>query len=205
MNLFSLKLFLLFLFTCNVFGIPIEVITIGQNSVKELKTLIYEEQVYCSTDEISRILKCQLYHSEKRGKTVLYIENRRVKISAQSTFILVDDHVYQIPFPGISKATDIYLPAAEFFDILKSSIFPELNYDSNKLILDFDIKGFNINRVVIDEKANGTILYIKTRKEFPEGHVSAFKHKNGWFYVTVKGGIHIYPWECTKSDGRSVK
>jgi N-acetylmuramoyl-L-alanine amidase len=189
MNLFPLKLFLLFLFTCNVFGIPIEVITVGQNSVKELKTLIYEEQVYCSTDEISRILKCQLYHSEKRGKTVLYIENRRVKISAQSTFILVDDHVYQIPFPSISKATDIYLPAAEFFDILKSSIFPELNYDSNKQILDFDIKGFNINRVVIDEKANGTILYIKTRKEFPEGHVSAFKHKNGWFYVTVKGGI----------------
>ena len=154
MNLFLLKLFLLFLFMCNVFGIPIEVITVGQNSVKELKTLIYKEQVYCSTDEISRILKCQLYHSEKRGKTVLYIENRRVKISAQSSFILVDDHVYQTPFPSISKATDIYLPASGFFDILKSSIFPGLNYDSKKQLLDIDIKGFNINRVEIDEKAN---------------------------------------------------
>ena len=93
MNLFLLKLFLLFLFMCNVFGIQIEVITVGQNSVKELKTLIYEGQVYCSTDDISRLLKCQLYHNEKRGKTVLYVENRRVKISAQSSFILVDDLV----------------------------------------------------------------------------------------------------------------
>ena len=139
MNLFLLKLFLFFLFTFNVFGTPIEVITLGQNSVIELKTLMHGNQVYCSTDDISRILKCRLYHSEKRGKTVLYIENRRVKVSAQSTFVLVDDHVYQTPFPSISKATDIYLPASGFFNILKSSVFPGLNYDSKKQILEVNI------------------------------------------------------------------
>ena len=150
---------------------------------------MHGDQIYCSTIDLSRILKCQLYHSEERGKTVLYIENSRIKVSAQSSFVFVDNHAYQTPFPALSQKTDIYLPAFGFFNILKSSVFPGLNYDSKKKILEIDIKGFNINRVEIDEKANGTILYIKTKKEFPEGHISAFKHKNGWFYVTVKGGI----------------
>ncbi|SVB27276.1 uncharacterized protein METZ01_LOCUS180130 [marine metagenome] len=189
MNSFLLKSYLLFLFTSNVFGTSIDVITIGQKGVKKLKTLMHENRVYCSTNDLSRILKCRLYHSEKRGKTILYIENRRVKVSAQSSFVLVDDHVYQIPNHSIRKAADIYLPASGIFNILKSSVFPGLHYNPNKKILEIDVKGFNINRVEIDEKENGTILYIKTRKEFPEGHISAFKHKNGWFYVTVKGGI----------------
>ncbi|MDP6684812.1 MAG: N-acetylmuramoyl-L-alanine amidase [Candidatus Marinimicrobia bacterium] len=183
------KTFPLFLFMSYVCGTSIGVIFPGQNSVEELKTMVYGNQVYCSTNDLSRILKCGFYHSDKRGKIVLYIENRRVKVSAQSSFVLVDDHVYQIPNPGIGMETDIFLPATGFFTVLKSSVFPGLHYDSQKKILEIDVKGFNINKVEIDEKANGTILYIKTREEFPEGHISAFKHKNGWFYVTVKGGI----------------
>lgn len=186
---FLLNTFLLFIFISNVFGTPIRVITIGQNGIKELKTLMQGNQIYCSTNDLSKILKYRIYHSEKRGKIVLYIENRRVKVSAQSSFVLVDDHVYQMSNPGIRAETDIYLPVTGFFDILKSSVFPGLHYNPDKKILEIDIKGFNINKVEIDEKANGTILYIKTREDFPEGHISAFKHKNGWFYVTIKGGI----------------
>ena len=134
MILFLFKLFLIFLFTFNVFGTPIEVINIGQNSVNELKTLMHGDQIYCSTIDLSRILKCQLYHSEERGKTVIYIENSRIKVSAQSSFVFVDNHAYQTPFPALSQKTDIYLPAFGFFNILKSSVFPGLNAYSHILV-----------------------------------------------------------------------
>ena len=140
MKSFLLKTFPLFLFMSHVCGTSIDVIFSGQNSVEELKTMMYGNQIYCSTNDLSRILKYRLYHSEKREKTVLYVENRRVKVSAQSSFVLVDDHVYQIPNPSIGMETDIFLPATGFFTVLKSSVFPGLHYDSHKKILDVNVK-----------------------------------------------------------------
>jgi len=171
------------------FGSPIRVLTSNVNTPDELKTILVESKVYCSTNDLSRILKCRLYHSGERGKTVLYIENQRVKFTGESAFVLVDDHVYQTPFPNVSMGTDIFVHSTGLFEILKSSVFPGLYHDIKNNTLEIDTKGFNIHGVEIDEKSNGTILYIKTRDKFPQGHLSAFKHKNGWFYVTVKDGV----------------
>jgi len=55
----------------------------------------------------------------------------------------------------------------------------------------------------IEEKANGTILRIKTRERFSNGNISAFKHNNGWFYLTIKGGI-IDSAEVKRTDTRGV-
>ena len=46
---------------------------------------------------------------------------------------------------------------------------PGIGYDSRRMVLDIDIKEFNITGIEINEKANGTILRIKTRSSFPEG------------------------------------
>ena len=71
------------------------------------------------------------------------------------------------------------------------------------MVLDIDIKEFNITGVNIDEKANGTILRIKTRSNFPEGNISSFFHENGWFYITIADAL-IDTTEIRRSDIRGV-
>ena len=182
------KIILWFLFSSYVYGSSIRVISSSQSNIGLLKTIIHDNQIYCSSNELSRLLKCNMYHTKERAKTVLYIESRRVKVSSFSSFVTIDDQIYQMPFSSFNINSDIYLPADDFFRILKSSLFSGLEFDAHKKILKIHENKFNVNKIEIDEKANGTILYIKTRKKFPDGHISAFKNKNGWFYVTIKGG-----------------
>ena len=188
MKLSIFKIVLWFLFSSYVIGSSIRVISSGQSNVELLKIMIHENQIYCSLNELSRILKCNMYHTKERAKMVLYIKNRRIKVSSFSSFVAVDDQMYQMLFPSVNINSNIYIPADGFFGILKSSLFPGLEYDRQKFFLKINENKFNVNKIEIDQKANGTILYIKTRKKFPEGHISAFKNKNGWFYVTIKGG-----------------
>ena len=71
------------------------------------------------------------------------------------------------------------------------------------MVLDIDIKEFNITGVDINEKANGTILRIKTRSNFPEGNISSFFHENGWFYITIADAL-VDTTEIRRSDIRGV-
>jgi N-acetylmuramoyl-L-alanine amidase len=62
---------------------------------------------------------------------------------------------------------------------------------------------FNITGLTIAEKANGTILRIHTRERFPEKNISSFVHDNGWFYLTVAGGL-VDSSEIIRSETRGV-
>ena len=108
-----------------------------------------------------------------------------------------------MPTHAISTENDIFLPAESFFDIIKRTSLPGINYDSRRMVLDIDIKEFTITGVKIAEKTNGTILRIQTRNKFPEGNISSFFHENGWFYLTIAGGL-ADTTEIRKSDTRGV-
>ena len=186
-NLF--KVFILCYFSNLLYSRPIQVVSTTQNINETLKTLSINQKLYFSTNNLSRILKCNLYHTKERGKTVLYIENKRIKITDQSFFIGIDDHFYQTSVPSINIEGDILSPVNDFFNILKMAVLPGLNFNHENNLIELNVSGFNINSVVIDEKANGTIIYIKTKNKFLRSNISAFKNKNGWFYVTIKGGV----------------
>tara|TARA_B110000495_G_scaffold48384_1_gene40376 strand:- start:62 stop:1258 length:1197 start_codon:yes stop_codon:yes gene_type:complete len=98
---------------------------------------------------------------------------------------------------------DIFLPAESFFDIIKRAALPGIKYDSRRMVLDIDIKAFTITGVNISQKSNGTIIRIKTRNLFPEGNISSFFHENGWFYLTVAGGL-VDTSEIRRTDTRGI-
>jgi len=84
---------------------------------------------------------------------------------------------------------EYYLPAEEFFEILKRTTLPELFYDKRKEILDIDVVRYSVKSLKIEQKANGTIIRIKTQKSFSDRDISSFINKHGWFYLTIVGGI----------------
>ena len=155
----------------------------------KIKTLPNSEQLYMSARDFARALSSRLYENQERKKLVLYITNRRIKISARSSFIMVDDQPFQMSVIAKEEAGDIYLPAQGFLNILKSTTLPGINYDPKREFLDVDVVQFTITAIDVEEKSNGTIVRLKTRKAFSERNISSFINKHGWYYLTVAGGL----------------
>ncbi len=170
----------------------------------ELRTLVAGPGTYVSSRDISRMMGMRdPFLNTERNKMVLYIMDHRIKISGKTSFIIINEIVYHLPTPVRIEGDDLYVPAEPFFMILRHTIMPRIIYDARKEILDIDKVDFNITGLTIDEKANGTILRIHTRERFPDKNISSFVHDNGWFYLTVSGGL-VDSAEIIRSETRGV-
>ena len=186
-----------------IFAEPIRVINRMNQTQSQIGVLENFPTVYCSSKDLADVLASQVFENSERQKLVLYIGDHRVKISANTSYIIVDEHVFQMPAHAVSSSGDLYIPAEAIFTILQTTILPGITYDSNRKVLDIALVEFNITGLAIEDKANGTILRIKTRKRFDEKYISTFFHKNGWFYVTVQEGI-VDSSEIQKTDTRGI-
>ena len=182
----------------------VRVVNRVNNSTDTIKTLDNLRGVYVSVNDVSRVLSARKpYINAERLKMVIYLGNNRLKISGNSSYVLVDERVYQIPSYAIWNNDDIYVQAEAFFNLIRETTMPGIGYDSRRMVLDVDIKEFNITGVEINEKANGTVLRLKTRSSFPEGNISSFFHENGWFYITIADAL-VDTTEIRRSDARGV-
>ena len=185
-------------------GASIDVLNLINQKDNELAVLDGEQEPYVSVKEVSKLFTDRLpFENAARQKIVLYIGNQRIKISNSSSFVVVDDQVFQMSTHALVKYDDIYVPAESFFSILKQSIMPGLDYDAAKKLLSLNLIEFNINGVAIEQKSNGTILRVNTSRQFSDGDISSFVNNNGWFYLTVREGI-IDTSMIKKTDTRGV-
>ena len=160
-------------FTAIASGETIDVLNMINQKDNEIVALVEEKQPYVSVKDVSKLLTDRLpFENIARQKIVLYIGNQRVKISNSSSFLVIDDQVFQMSKHAIDKYDEIYVPAESFFSILKESILPGLDYDAAKKLLSLNLIEFNINGVTIEQKSNGTILRVNTSRKFYDGDIS---------------------------------
>jgi N-acetylmuramoyl-L-alanine amidase len=188
MKMLRITSFIILFFSITIATPSIKVINQIDNTVDQLKILESTPVVYCSIKDLARVLSTTIYENIEREKIVLYLDEHRVKISAGTTFIVIDDIVYQIPSPTVIFDGDIYLPTNALFQILQKTVLPSISYNENNNLLEIIPTEYNIQSIQVDEKANGTIIRIKTLKKFKKKEMSAFLHNNGWFYLTIQGG-----------------
>ena len=182
------KIFL-FLFLITVLNGEIHVFNRSAGTESEIKTLSKSKLIYISAKDLARSFTSKLYENTERKKLVLYIAGRKIKISGNSSYIMIDDKPYQMPQITRVESNDLYVPAEDFLGILKATILPGINFDSRKEFLDIDIIRFNITGIHIDVKSNGTIIRLTTKKPFSERNISSFINKHGWYYLTVAGAM----------------
>ena len=190
--------------TCTHLSAAILVVNSVDQKENELQVLDNAKASYVSTTDLSKVLTSRLpYMNKERMKMVLYFSDTRIKISSNSSYVLVDEVVYHMPVPAKDNGVDIFLPTVPIFNILKQTVLPGITYDAIKQRLDIDVVEFNITNLGIEQKANGTILSIYTRERFYDGHISSFEHDNGWFYLTVQDGI-VDTTRINKAETRGV-
>ena len=134
-------------------------------------------------------LSSRLYENLERKKLVLYVSGKRIKITAGNSFLIIDDIAYQMVDIVKEYNGDFYLPAKDFFNILKKTVYPGLYFDNRRETLSIDIVRYSINGLKIEQKSNGTIIRIETQKSFSDRDISSFINKHGWFYLTILGGV----------------
>ena len=92
--------------------------------VKDLAgTINYKGEPYIAIRDVSRILSDrEPYENIARQKIVLYLSDNRVKVSNLSSFIIVNNKVFQLTKNAIQKENGIYVPAKSFFSSLYSEV-----------------------------------------------------------------------------------
>ncbi len=177
------------LFLTSVLWGEIHVFNRSSGTESEIRTLLDSKKLYISAKDLSQSLSSKLYENAERKKLVLYITGKKVKISGNTSFIMIDDQPYQMSQITRVEPHDLYVPAEDFLNILKSTVLPGINFDRKKEFLDIDVIRFNITGISIDVKSNGTIIRLNTRKPFSERNISSFINRHGWYYLTVVGAM----------------
>ena len=180
--------FIIFLSTALIADIKV-VNNTGSNKSSYIKTLKGEKKIFVSSRDFGSSLSSRLYENAERKKLVLYILGKRIKVSAGTSFLIIDDNPYQMIDAVQEYNGDLYVPAESFFDILRKVAIPGLRYDKRKEVLEFDVIRYNVRSLDIEEKSNGTIIRINTQESFSDRDISSFINKHGWFYLTIIGGI----------------
>ncbi len=178
-----------FLFLTSVLWGEIHVFNRSSGIESEIRTLLDSKKLYISAKDLSQSLSSKLYENAERKKLVLYITGKKVKISGNTSFVMIDDQPYQMSQITRVEPHDLYVPAEDFLNILKSTVLPGINFDRKKEFLDIDVIRFNITGISIDVKSNGTIIRLNTRKPFSERNISSFINRHGWYYLTIAGAM----------------
>ena len=179
--------FIHLLFFLNIVFGEIHVFNRSNGTESDIETLSGVSPLYLSIKDLAKSFSSKIYENEERKKLVIYIYGHKIKISGNSSFIIIDDVAYQMSQHAKVILKDLYVPAEGFISILKTTILPGINFDYKKELLDIDVIKFNISGVHIDTKSNGTIIKLETKKSFSNRNISSFINKHGWLYLTVAG------------------
>ena len=165
MVLIKIISFIIFLSTALIADIKV-VNNTGSNKSSYIKTLKGEKKIFVSSRDFGSSLSSRLYENAERKKLVLYILGKRIKVSAGTSFLIIDDNPYQMIDAVQEYNGDLYVPAESFFDIIRKVAIPGLRYDKRKEVLEFDVIRYNVRSLDIEEKSNGTIIRINTQESF---------------------------------------
>lgn len=181
----NLQFFSYLFFIFNFLFSEIHVFNRSNGLESEIETLSDVKPVCISTKDLAKAFSSKVYENEERKKLVIYVYGHKIKISGHSSFILIDDKPYQMTQATKAISKDLFVPAEDFINILKTTMLPGVNLDLKKELLDIDIIRFNISGIHIDTKSNGTIIRLETKKPFSNRNISSFINKHGWYYLTV--------------------
>tara|TARA_Y100000996_G_scaffold166935_1_gene129760 strand:- start:1354 stop:2826 length:1473 start_codon:yes stop_codon:yes gene_type:complete len=180
----TLPLFIILLFTILIstsFGQEGGPVTIDVNSFNKIK--------YFSAIEYSK--NAGLKHSfvEKKDKLIIQYRSKKIILSPNNSFLLIDDKAYNLSIPTIYDGSDFWVPLEPFLRISNVQKLPVIRLDSSEKKLLVDYVKSNIKACEVVNKENGLVIKIETDKFFDKNVISTSITRGGWLNVNVKGGI----------------
>ncbi len=146
---------------------------------------------YLSINDFANLFSARTYFNVENKKFILYLGSQSLIVSAFNPFIIIDKKVYHLPTQTLFKNQDIYVPMHFFLDILEIAFPDKIDYQKEngilKIIAPFYGEAVNVNGIHVEEKMNGTLIQIKTSKDFQESDLS-LRARHQWLYLDIYGG-----------------
>ena len=80
----------------------------------EIKTIEIGKTLFISAKDLSLSLSSKIYENAARKKLVLYIAGSKIKISGYSSFIIIDEKIFQMSKTVNVENNDLFIPAHDF-------------------------------------------------------------------------------------------
>ena len=102
--------------------------------IGEIKTI--QNKKLFSVNDFIEITKSKKFINNKTQKVVFYVDNKKIKISNEVTFIEIEDNLFQLSSKVINQNDNYYMPTESFFGIIQNlSISSSIKYTNDEIRL----------------------------------------------------------------------
>ena len=169
------------------------VLVVTKDGMKNIPAYVREGTVYFSLKDFADVVAVNYYYNEDAQKIEIKFNRYFVKASARNPFLVLNEKngdkqlVIQLPTSTYLINKKVYVPLTYSLSALQAAYGYELKYEApNKIVIGKSIDAttelteeistkYNITGIVLNEKANGTLITVKSNKRIPSYH-SAFKN-----------------------------
>lgn len=193
------------------------VLVVTKDGTKNIPAYVREGTIYFSLKDFADVVGVNYYYNEDAQKIEVKFDKYSVKASAKNPFLVLNEKngdkqiVTQLPTSTYLINKKIFVPLRYSLKTIGTAYGKELSFDApNKILigkLKDEIKDpteestskFNITGIILNEKANGTLVTLKSNKRIPSYH-SVFKN-NVLTLTFRKVNVDIDKVKFVGSDG----
>ncbi len=169
------------------------VLVVTKDAMKNIPAYVREGTVYFSFKDFADAIGINYYYNDEAQKIEVKFDKYFVKASAKNPFLVLSEKdgekqlIIQLPTSTYLINNKVYLPLKYSLKSLEMAYGKELSFDSPNKILIGKVREelkepiietsskFNITGIVLNEKANGTLITLKSNKQIPS-YLSSFKN-----------------------------
>jgi len=169
------------------------VLIVTKNGMKNIPAYVREGTIYFSLKDFGDAVGVNYYYNEDVHKIEIKFNNYYVKASARNPFLVLTEKngtkqlVIQLPTSTFIINKKVYVPLIYSLSAIQQAYGNELTYEApNKIIIGQPTEGtiesstelvsrFNLTGIVVNEKANGTLITVRSNKRIPS-YLSAYKN-----------------------------
>jgi len=138
------RLFLILIISSQIFANNNQSLKFFENNVLlgEIKTI--QNNQFFSVNDLAKISKSKKFINDQTEKIIFYVDNKKIKVTSDITFILIEDSLYQLSSKVIKDKNEYYLPVDSFFNII-NSLSKDLSVTMGSQSISFSTKKTTLN------------------------------------------------------------
>tara|TARA_B100000427_G_C15505702_1_gene593844 strand:+ start:53 stop:1204 length:1152 start_codon:yes stop_codon:yes gene_type:complete len=99
-----------------------------------------------SLNDFIKITKSKKFVNDKTEKIIFYINDKKIKVTNEISFIIIDDNLFQLSSKVIKRNNEYYIPVDSFLNIV-DNLFDDLSVTQNKSQINFLFTNNNAKKV----------------------------------------------------------
>lgn len=114
------RIFLILIISSHIFANNNQTLKFFENNVLlgEIKTI--QNNQFFSVNDLAKITNSKKFINDQTEKIIFYVDNKKIKVTNDIAFILIEDSLYQLSSKVIKDKNDYYLPIDSFFNIINN-------------------------------------------------------------------------------------